>query len=628
MPRAAAARASWLEQAWLAGLFAVAAALRLSRLDLMPWYADTARDVTTAFTIARGETWPLLGPSMTQVSAHLGPLYYYVLAAILRVHADPVAPLVVIAVAGLASVVLVFRLAERVAGRFEAGCAAALYGVFPFAVGSARVLWNPGLVPCVSLVLLWALDEAVLRGRSRAVPLAMAALAVLLQLHISTVSLLLVAVTACLLWRPRIARRDFLLGAALAVLISLPYLASEATHAFANTRQLLQAVAADQAGGGARPYGEAARYAVLLSLPIAKGAPAEPTLIRWFHGAAAIHAAEVLLGAAGIAVTAWQAARPSLPREMRRRHALLLLWLAAPVLFLGSLKGGGWWYYLDVMQPAQFIAMAAALAACRAATARLVRVRAWQTLVAVAVTGAVGWQALSYDAWLGVVARRGEIPFDTASCWIGSRPAPVDPTRMISYRHFQAVLDALTGPFGLGPEALRRQVHWAVLGSPEETQRLWAPLVGAAPEGARTSRHYLVTRDPQTNGLAHARAFQVDPYVIVEYEPRIADRSWAVPSGALPATLAGRLPGDGAPLRVSVRLVSDQPIRQVQAEVDGRSVPMASVASQRHWQYDMTEVVLELPAADAPRTLRLRVDGDGALTGFEVFELPALGAAA
>src|SRR5262249_42133990 len=152
-------------------------------------------------------------PWIGWTNAYLGPLYYYLVAVPFLFTGHPLAAVIAVALANVLAVVLLYRFAARYFGVPVALIASALFAVFPLAVVSARVLWNPALVPLFTLAFMGALYGVVVDGHSRCVISAAAALAVLTQLHVATIALGGVALIAWGLFRPRVRLRDAGLGA-------------------------------------------------------------------------------------------------------------------------------------------------------------------------------------------------------------------------------------------------------------------------------------------------------------------------------------------------------------------------------------------------------------------------------
>src|SRR5262249_10564366 len=138
----------------LLAIVAIAVFVRLYRLDLTWFFLDQVRDLTTAADIASGRTAPLLGPYGGWTQGYLGPLYYYLFAVPALFTAHPLGPVVFLVLCNVFTVLLLHRLASHYFGAPVAIVACALFAVFPLAVISSRILWNPGLVPLFTMLFM------------------------------------------------------------------------------------------------------------------------------------------------------------------------------------------------------------------------------------------------------------------------------------------------------------------------------------------------------------------------------------------------------------------------------------------------------------------------------------------
>ena len=315
--------------------------MRFYRLDVTWFMLDQVRDVTVAAAIASGDSLPLLGPKIGWTDAYLGPLYYYLLALPFAVTATPLAGPAFVAGANVLAVILLHRFARRFWGDGAALAAAALFGVFPLAVFSSRLVWHAGLVPLATVLFMRSLFALAVDGRSTAAVSMLALLAALTQLHLTAVAFVPVAILALVAGRRTLAWRHMGLGVAAAGLLYAPYLAHEVTHRFENLRALVAGAASDgTASRGA--FAPVLLHALLLYRTALGGFfPGEPMGAGLSFPWRVLYGAEAVLLGAGVAI--------ALGRIVRRRRneralgpagradAFLLLWPASPLLLLGTL---------------------------------------------------------------------------------------------------------------------------------------------------------------------------------------------------------------------------------------------------------------------------------------------------
>ena len=354
-----------MRRVWIPAAVAVAlgAFLRLAGLDLVWTITDQTRDLLRAFEIARGSAFPLLGPAVGPSAFCLGPLYYYLLAVPAFVAGEPGSVFLFVVLVNVAALAACF-----VAVRRWLGGRVAVLSLFPYAFSApwiirAQVLSNPTLMP-LFVVLFWACaTEWVVGRRASALPWALACLAALLQLHLSTAVFLPLLLVLWLLFRPPLAGRGGAWGIAAAAALCLPYLWHECLNGWANTLGLLDFIrGAVPAGGGGGAGGVVSDLCLWLTAGPRFLSELAPGASAWYR----VFLTENLLAAGGAAAACayvvTRIARRSVTREARV-CAVLLVWLLGTVAAALGRRGGIWLYYLDAAYPAPFVFMGIFLAA-------------------------------------------------------------------------------------------------------------------------------------------------------------------------------------------------------------------------------------------------------------------------
>jgi len=172
--RAVRARSGWrLDLLLMAGLALLALIVRWPSLWLVPRFTDETLEVLHSLTIVRDGARPL-----TNYDSYYGALYNYLVALALALSGEsPLAPRVVVLVAGVATVVAAYllgaELARRVALRSDGasdGVAARLLGLLaagllatngPHVVVNSHVAWSNCLTPLLTTLAFWSLLRAV-----------------------------------------------------------------------------------------------------------------------------------------------------------------------------------------------------------------------------------------------------------------------------------------------------------------------------------------------------------------------------------------------------------------------------------------------------------------------------------
>lgn len=180
-------------------LFAVALAVRLPNLQLVPRYSDEGDEVLWALGIARGQRLPLTG-----ADAYYGPLFYYLLAALFRSFGVGIfLPRELAAVFGALTVVATYWLGRLLWTR-GAGVVAACFAVTSpgLVVVGSHYGWSSSLTPFFSTATLASLYGGIERRNTWALGLSGLLASLTLQTHPITI----VALAAMLLWF--LLRRD------------------------------------------------------------------------------------------------------------------------------------------------------------------------------------------------------------------------------------------------------------------------------------------------------------------------------------------------------------------------------------------------------------------------------------
>jgi 4-amino-4-deoxy-L-arabinose transferase-like glycosyltransferase len=254
-------RASALEAAVLVALLLLAAITRLPGLDARgQWDADQGTDMLVLRSMVEDGRIPLLGPRTSIGSFHHGAAWYWLLApAALLSDADPVAVTFEIALLGIGAVAATWWLARLLGGPIAAAAAGVLMAVSPSGIGESTFIWNPNPIPLFAALAFAGAILARRTGHARWWLLAGAGAMMTLQLHVLGA---VIVVPLAWAWvadlRARRRRGDergarmALRGGLAAVLIVLagylPLLASDMTHNFAETRAILDYIAAGGRG--------------------------------------------------------------------------------------------------------------------------------------------------------------------------------------------------------------------------------------------------------------------------------------------------------------------------------------------------------------------------------------------
>lgn len=149
----------------LAAMVVVGGWLRLRHLGLVEFKSDEALAVRIGRDILHGD---LRTVGLTSsAGASNPPLFVYLTAIPLAIHDDPLAATAFVGVMQTVTVALTFLVLRGRLGGFVALMTAGLFAMAPWSVLYGRHLWQPDLLPIVTLALLWSLLEVLEHDRDR-----------------------------------------------------------------------------------------------------------------------------------------------------------------------------------------------------------------------------------------------------------------------------------------------------------------------------------------------------------------------------------------------------------------------------------------------------------------------------
>lgn len=230
----------------------VASYLRLHQIrNYMTFLGDEGRDVLIVRGMIVDHKFTLLGPTASVGGFFLGPIYYYFMLPFLWLWKfDPVGPAIMVALFGIATVYVVFKVGKDLFGIRTGLFAASLYAFSPLVIAYSRSSWNPNVVPFFSLLLISKLWDVTSSRRLRDIFWVGVILGIGIQLHYLFLFLFVCVGVWYLLHMKTLSFKKtvgltvlgFIVGAS-------PFLAFEFRHNLANTRSIIQFVSAGKDTG-------------------------------------------------------------------------------------------------------------------------------------------------------------------------------------------------------------------------------------------------------------------------------------------------------------------------------------------------------------------------------------------
>jgi hypothetical protein len=395
------------ESAALIVILAIAAFVRLWRLDLMEFKGDEAAACRLAWQVldhiggrTPGQPFPLTG-LMASVTVPNPPLFIYLLALPFWVSSNPLAAAVFIALCNVAAVALCHQIGRRYYSPFVGLAAAALYALAPWAVIFSRKIWAQDLMPIFVGGFLLAAHAFLVDRRPRALAWLLVLAAAAVQLHFS--ALILGGVLAGLLWagRPVVRIRWVAAGGAAALLLFAPYL----LH-FIRTRGADFAHLGAWQAESASLMAPGERLLLALKYPCSVTGADGTAILLGTQSAWALPFA-LATGLGTLAGLGWLCVRDR-SSPLFSARLITAIWFVLPTLGLALTGAIPSPHYFIILYPVAFLGLAAALEQCGSG-----RPAVSLTLLGLCLTGYAALDAGIFHT----VAARGGAPGDYGAAY-------------------------------------------------------------------------------------------------------------------------------------------------------------------------------------------------------------------
>lgn len=354
----------------LSGILLLAAFLRLYRIsDYMTFLGDEGRDVLVVYNILHGK-FTLLGPTSSVGGFFLGPIYYYFMAPFLWLfNYDPVGPAIMVAIVGVITVWLVYKIGAQFFNTQAGVIAAFLYTISPVVIAYSRSSWNPNLMPITSLLCLYTLYNAVTRNNKWLFIVCGVLLGIAMQLHylstfLGVIVLIYIACVNYLNNKKLITVLKKSVEENIIVFVGfiigwIPFLAFEARHGFLNIKSILKFVfhSSDVGGSGGSYFSTVGNVIFRIFARLAtKYPPPEQVSIKAHTDIAIWFFLTLLLIVLSLGVFIYQY-RNALQKRDKNMYALSLfaVWFLVGVLLFGFYRKPIYDYYFGFMFPLPFL---------------------------------------------------------------------------------------------------------------------------------------------------------------------------------------------------------------------------------------------------------------------------------
>lgn len=363
----------------------VAAFLRLHNIDkYMTFLGDEGRDAIVVQDIITGfddilqgdfhaaaEHLTLLGPTASVGGFYLGPIYYYFMAPFMWLFGGhPAGAAVMVALFGIATVWLIYKVTAEFFNRKAGIIAALLYSIAPIIIIYSRASWNPNLMPFFSLAFLYTLYKGVQTNKRFLFFLAGILFGILLQLHYLALFVATIGGLYLTIIQLFYKKGDFLKkGETYIVQIALtfagfflgflPFFGFELRHDFANTQNIFRFIFQSGETGARSNIGETLGLVffklfgrILANFPsptVKEEMYSQPWMVLWIIG--------IIVLAVAISLFVLKKTIAAYKRKDNTffQWGLLALWLFVGVMFFGFYRKEIYDYYLAFLFPLPFI---------------------------------------------------------------------------------------------------------------------------------------------------------------------------------------------------------------------------------------------------------------------------------
>ncbi len=137
----------------------IGSVMRLYRIgEYMTFLGDEGRDAVVVRRLLVYADPILVGPGTSIGNMYLGPLYYYLIApSLLLAGFSPVGPSIMVALLGILTIGLIYKITKEWFGKTAAAVAALLYAISPTVIIYSRSSWNPNVMPFFALMCIYSI---------------------------------------------------------------------------------------------------------------------------------------------------------------------------------------------------------------------------------------------------------------------------------------------------------------------------------------------------------------------------------------------------------------------------------------------------------------------------------------
>lgn len=355
-------------------ILAFAAFFRLYNIaGYMTFLGDEGRDAIVLYNILHGKL-TLLGPTASVGGFFMGPAYYYLVAPFFGLfNMSPLGASVMVALLGIITVWLVYKIGSEFFDKKTGLLAAALYAFAPLVIIYSRSSWNPNVMPFFTLITLYILYQGIKRNKFYLFIVVGFLFGIDIQLHYVELFIGVVIILYVILMRWRLGEKKSLKSVFLAIVRDgvgifvgfllgfSPFLAFEFRHEFLNSKSIFSFIFASGETGASSNFFVQVWHIVirifgrlLVNFPLPNDFPryTNVQLTVWYISSCVLALSSISY-LFYLYKNAWK------QKEKYMQMSLLVLWFCIGVLFFGLYKKNIYDYYFAFLYPVPFLLFSA-----------------------------------------------------------------------------------------------------------------------------------------------------------------------------------------------------------------------------------------------------------------------------
>lgn len=331
--------------------------LRLYHINYTEFKIDQALNIYLTLDIIENGPIPE-HVLLSSINTYNPPLFHYLLILPVLISKNPVFISSFIAILNILAIALGFFFIKSIFNQKIAFLSTIFWAINPWAIMYSRNIWHQNVLSLFIILFFFGILKLInCQNAPKANPdrtwrvptgwllLSSAALACLLQIHLSTISLVPIFLLILFLTRKKIAFKDLLFIFLIFLIIFLPYILYEIQHDFYNLNQFIET-----SHLASKHNWESLWLPLKLSttLGFEKYLGTNlPGILKHTTQTSLIDYLTIILFISGLIY--------SLTKITHQKYLILILWLLFPTLFLFFNKTGVYDHYLIILFPVQFI---------------------------------------------------------------------------------------------------------------------------------------------------------------------------------------------------------------------------------------------------------------------------------